>query len=349
MGKCWRQLQRDDRLKIHAWIKAKTSVRQMAEWLGVSVSTIYREIARGQCLRRNSDWTEEYVYEPDVAQRHYEEGTKRRGRDLKIMEDLDLADDMEDLLMEGYSPAAVLVLLQKNEKEYKIEVRAVNSVYGYVKKGLFKDITMEELPYHKKPRKKKGAVRVQKRAQAGESISMRPEEIETREEFGHWEMDTVVGPRGKSEKALLVLTERKSRFEVVRYINNKSAREVVRALNGIERECGEKLFRQIFLTITVDNGGEFSDCEGIEASRRCKKPRTKVYYCHAYSSWERGSNENNNRFIRRKIPKGVNFDSLTRTEVKQIERWMNRYPRHQFGYACAEDIFMQELESLLAS
>ena len=63
----------------------------------------------------------------------------------------------------------------------------------------------------------------------------------------------------------------------------------------IERKFWERLFRDVFKTITVDNGVEFSDAEGLEKSRRNKKIRTKVYYCHPYSSCERGSNENANR------------------------------------------------------
>ena len=113
-----------------------------------------------------------------------------------------------------------------------------------------------------------------------------------------------------------------------------------------ERKCGERLFRDVFKTITVDNGVEFSDAEGLEKSRRNKKKRTKVYYCHPYSSCERGSNENANRLIRRHIPKGVNFDKKSKTEIKEIETWINNYPRKIFEYDTAENQFINEMEKL---
>ena len=84
----------------------------------------------------------------------------------------------------------------------------------------------------------------------------------------------------------------------------------------------------------------------LEKSRRNKKKRTKVYYCHPYSSCERGSNENANRLIRRHIPKGVNFDKKSKTEIKEIETWINNYPRKIFEYDTAENQFINEMEKL---
>lgn len=86
-------------------------------------------------------------------------------------------------------------------------------------------------------------------------------------------------------------------------------------------------------------GVEFSDFDGIERSRRNKKKRTTVYYCHAYRSCERARNENQNRFIRRFYPKGVNFDHITRKEVKEIETWMNDYARKMFDGKTAGEVY----------
>lgn len=152
-------------------------------------------------------------------------------------------------------------------------------------------------------------------------------------------MDSVVGPQGKSKKTFLVLTERKSLKEIIEPLKNHSSNEVVRALDRLERELGEKKFREIFKSITVDNGMEFSDHEGIERSRRNKKNRTKVYYCHAYRSCERARNENQNRFIRRFYPKGANFDHTTRREVKEIEVWMNDYARKMFDGRTSDEMY----------
>ncbi len=83
------------------------------------------------------------------------------------------------------------------------------------------------------------------------------------------------------------------------------------------------MFYKVFRSITVDNGVEFSDYEGMERSALKEEKRTFVFYCHPYSSWERGTNENNNRLIRRHIPKGVDFEDTTDEEIKYIETWIN--------------------------
>ena len=98
------------------------------------------------------------------------------------------------------------------------------------------------------------------------------------------------------------------------------------------------------ITITVDNGTEFSDWEGMEKSRRNKKiPRTKIYYCHAYRSCERGSNENQNRMIRRFFPKGTNFDNVSKNAIKEVQKWMNDYPRKILGWLTPDELYNMEI------
>ena len=121
---------------------------------------------------------------------------------------------------------------------------------------------------------------------------------------------------------------------------------VVRVLDQIERKVGEKTFRYIFKSITVDNGTEFSDWKGMKSSRRNKKDRTQIFYCHPYSSWERGSNENQNKLVRRWYPKGGSFDKVTKREIKYMENWINDYPRKIFNYSSANELFQKELSKI---
>ncbi len=165
------------------------------------------------------------------------------------------------------------------------------------------------------------------------------------EEFGHWEMDTVVGKQGISKKSFLVLTERKTRKEIIEILKEHTAKEVVRILDKIERKWGAA-FKQVFKSITVDNGSEFSDAEGLKRARRGKKTRTEVFYCHPYSSYERGSNENQNRLIRRHVPKGTDLDTISKRDVKEIEKWINEYPRALFGGRSSDMLFQDELNRL---
>ena len=151
--------------------------------------------------------------------------------------------------------------------------------------------------------------------------------------MGHWEMDTVYSSKKAiTSAALLVLTERLSRLELIILLRNRTSGCVVRALNALERSMGRKAFLRMFKTITVDNGSEFADFEGMERSALQKtSKRTEVFYCHAHHSWERGSNENANKLIRRQFPKGTDFSKVTAAQVSKVQEWINQLPRALFG------------------
>ena len=203
-----------------------------------------------------------------------------------------------------------------------------------------------DLPFRGSRQKKKTQhIHRMKSTSSGDSIEKRPEKVNRREEFGHWEMDLVVSCRG-GKKCLLVLTERTAPQEIMILIPDKTRESVVQALDRLERRYG-KMFPAIFKTITVDNGGEFSDCEGMERSVfKSRGRRTKIYYCHPYCSSERGSNEKQNQMIRRKFPKGTNFDKVSQKEVKVVEEWLNSYPRKSLGWKSANDVFQELIAAI---
>lgn len=345
-----RQLTKTDRIKIEALLLAKVKVVAIAEQLGVHRSTIYNEIKRGEYQHRNSDYTEETRYSSDLAQQRCEENLKARGTQLKIGNDIEYANYLEDKIVnDNYSPAAALGELraQGREGEFKTVI-CVTTLYSYIDKGIFLRLTNQDLPVKKdKKRKNRKVKRIQKRASVGDSIEDRPAEVENREEFGHWEMDSVIGQRGKSKNALLVLTERKTRNEIIFKLPNHTDEAVVAALDRLERHWGAEMFRRVFRTITVDNGSEFADVDGLQQSAiNDGNQRTHVYHCHPYSSWERGTNEVTNKMVRRKIPKSTNFDDKTEEEIKEIESWINRYPRRIHDYHSAGELFDEEISKL---
>lgn len=335
----------NDRLRLEVLKKAGHKPKEIAEILHFHVSTIYRELKRGEFEALNSDLTTETRYSPDIAQEYMNGVLTAKGADLKIGNEKEFADRIEDIIInEGYSPAAALAKVKAEGIDFTV---CVTTLYSYIDKGVFLNLTLKDLPEKRKGEKRTKRKITQKRATKGESIENRPEEIDTREKFGNWEMDTVVGARGVSKKSLLVLTERKTRKEIIFLLKEHTAAAVVKALDKLERKMGAK-FREIFKTITVDNGSEFADWEGMERSKRTKKKRTKIYYCHPYSSWERGSNENQNKLVRRHIPKGVNFDDKTQGDVDNIAEWINNYPRRIHQYRTAEQLYNEELERMAA-
>ena len=339
--KGWKQLKYSDRIRIEAWLRAKISVQEIADMLHVHRSTIYREMKRGQYEHLNSDYTVEKRYSPEIAQKHCDENLQVRGTQLKIGNDYKYAEYIEKkIIEENYSPEAVLgeLRVQNRAKDFSVSI-CIRTLYNYIDKGVFLNLTNKNLPVKRNKKRGYKKVRVQKRASVGTSIEERPEYIRDRKEFGHWEMDSVVGKRGKSKNTFLVLTERKTRNEIIFKLPDHSATEVVKAVDRLEITWGS-MFSDVFKTITVDNGTEFSYFNELE--RSCTKPdekRTKVYYCHPYSSWERGSNENNNKMVRRIVPKGTNFDSMTDDEVLDMQIWINGFPRRIDDYHCAAELF----------
>ncbi len=348
--KGWKQLKYNDRIRLEAWLRAKISVQDIANMLHVHRSTIYREIKRGQYEHLNSDYTVEMRYSPEIAQRRCDANLQVRGTQLKIGNDYKYAEYIENkIVKENYSPEAVLgeLRVQNRAKDFSVSI-CIRTLYNYIDKGVFLNLTNKNLPVKRNKKRGYKKVRVQKRASVGTSIEERPEYIKDRKEFGHWEMDSVVGKRGKSKNTFLVLTERKTRNEIIFKLPDHSAAEVVKAVDRLEITWGS-MFSNVFKTITVDNGTEFSYFNELE--RSCTKPnekRTKVYYCHPYSSWERGSNENNNKMVRRIVPKGTNFDDMTDDEVLDMQIWINGYPRRIHNYHSAAELFEKELAKLVS-
>ena len=327
-----------DRLKIEAGLKMKMSAKQIADNLGVHISTVYREIKRGVYMRKEA-WKDRYGYEtryryketysPDMAEQKYRDSLAAKGAPLKIGKDHALADYLERKIVdEGWTVSAVLGEIKRKRLPFSTSI-CVRTLYSYIEKGVFLRLSLRHLPFQGKRNRHVRHV-LPAKAPRGESIEKRPAVVAERLEFGHWEMDTVVGKKG-TKQVLLVLTERKTRYEIVCKIKSKSQYCVVKELDKIERKMGAKKFRETFKTITCDNGCENLDFEGIERSAVVKRKRTKVFYAHPYSAWERGSNENANKLIRRFIPKGADIGEFSHERIKMIEHWINNYPRRLFN------------------
>ena len=346
MGKLFKHLSQNDRIKMETMLNSGHKVVEVAEYLHVHRSTIYREIKRGEYTHRNSDYTEETRYSSDLGQKNHDWNAQGKGRNIKIGNDRPLAEYIEGKIIEDkYSPEAALAAAAESGIEFTTSI-SVRTLYRYIDKGIFLKLTNKDLPVKGKRKKHNKRVKVQKRASAGESIENRPDEVKDREIFGHWEMDTVKGKQGVTKSCMLVLTERKTRDEIIVKLPDQKAASVVEAIDRLERKWGD-MFTKVFRSITVDNGVEFSDYEGLERSVLHEgEKRTFAFYCHPYSSWERGSNENNNRLIRRHIPKGEDFDEKQDRDIEYIENWINNYPRGIFGFKTSAQLFEEEIKKL---
>ena len=170
------------------------------------------------------------------------------------------------------------------------------------------------------------------------SIEKRPEEVDKRLVFGHFELDTVVGKRDGIHECLMTLTERKTRFEMVFKLQAKTAKEVVNKFNEIKIFM-KKNFNKVFKSITTDNGSEFSDFLEI-----IKDTKAKIYFCHPYCSGEKGTNEKSNSMIRYFIPKGKLIENYSYADINDIVKWMNNYPRKILNYKTPLEALLEEFD-----
>lgn len=329
----WEQVTEKERYKIEALRKAKHSIKEISTQLGRDRRTIQREIARGKTEQVDTYWREYRVYLADVGQRKRDERAANKGRSLKIGHNHELARYLEQkIVLEKFSPDAALGELKKTPKAAMANI-CTSTLYSYIDKGIFVGLSNNDLPVkrNRKQHPHHPIHRVARNHTKGQSIEERDISIDLRLEEGHWEMDCVVGKQG-TKACILALTERKQAVELLFKLESKSQECVLAVLDMLEKKHGHK-FSQVFQTITVDNGSEFLCAEDFERSKQgyCGK-RTRIFYAHPYSAWERGSNENQNKLIRRFVPKGTNIEELRDEDVQRIQHWMNAYPRKRFGY-----------------
>ena len=220
------------------------------------------------------------------------------------------------------------------------------TLYNYIDEGIFSGISNENL-WEKRKRRQREYRTIRKVSltnKMARRITERPEEANNRLEYGHWEGDCVKGAQGTTT-SLLTLTERKTLEEIIIKLEQATQEEVQKAFDALERKYGME-FKLKFKTITFDNGAEFLNWKTLELSvLEQNTRRMTIYFAHAYSAWERGSNENMNKIIRRFVPKGENIANFSKIEIKRVERWINSYPRKLLGYRTSKQMVKECLQS----
>lgn len=340
-GRKGKHLNWEERIQIETLQREGFSSKLIGEKIARPERTVRREIRRGWVLHRLSQYSVEERYSAQRGQTVYEvrmrSRTSRESVNERLKEYL-----REQIIEKKRAPEVIADRMKAKCLDYAV---CAKTIYNLIERGLIPGVSNQSLwEKHKRKQKHRSVHRTRKRAiPPGRSIENRPAPIEDRDEAGHWEIDLVVGGKGKGSAVLLTLTERKTRKEIIRKLKDKTQGAVARAINGIERTMGKEAFRIVFKSITADNGSEFLDYEALESSVFGPCSRTRIYYAHPYSSWERGSNENANRMIRRFIPKGCDISKFTQKKIRRIEEWINNYPRKILNFKTAEELFIQEL------
>lgn len=316
---------RDERQQLEALYTAGMPVAKIARQLGFCRQTIYNELKRGMYIH-TCDYWDELRYSANKGQQKHDYMQTGKGRTLKLGSHRDYADYLEHLIIkEHYSPAAALAKAKAGNFAICI---STNTLYSYIEKRVFHRLRNRHLLYKSKQKAKKSTEQSRIVHPKLPSITNRPECIGQRSERGHWEMDLVVG-KANTRAVLLTMTERQTRQEIIIKLPDRRAETIRGAIDRIEQLTPD--FRERFRSITTDNGSEFLEYEKLRQSVR-GGVRFDVWYCHSYAAWEKGTNENHNRMIRRFFPKGTDFTKVTQEQVQAVQDWMNNYPRKILGW-----------------
>jgi len=324
----YKHLTIEERETIQFMLWEKKSIRSIAKKLGRSSSSVSREVNKNRdslCRRR---------YIPRAAHEKAIKNRSKRGRELRL-KNSKIRDYTIKHLKLGWSPEQIANTVKNTTGESIFHEAIYQYIYAQIYRngyGYPKPNCEDLRPYlarHKKRRTKKG-MRKSYRIEKGPlpSIDERPKEVELRLNVGHWEDDLIVSRQ--STIKLKTINERYSGLVFIKRVKDGSIAESNKAV--IERLA--PIPNQYLKTLTMDRGSENLGYKEIENTLGLD-----CYYAHAYSSWERGCNENLNSLIRRFLPKKTDFRTVTDDEIKKIEYLLNSRPRKRLGWKTPYEVF----------
>ena len=276
----------------------KWTIYAIAKSLGRPYNTIKNEINRGTVYLYNGKIAR---YKADKGEEAYREHRKNSCRNYRCLETAKFLRYVEDQFFdEGWSLDAAVGHAKANGLFSSKEMVCTKTLYNYVDSGLLK-IKNIDLPekLSRKTKTKKDRI------------------VDTREEFGHWEIDSVIGRKVEGESQVMTIVERKLRKSIWIKVRNHSAEAIDEALSALIDQFGDK-YNEVFKSITGDNGSEFANL------------------CH-------------NKMLRRFIPKGKSIDDYSADDILYFADKINNLPRKILGYRTPEELFEQELDRIYAA
>ena len=336
--KKYQHITSEERHEIEVRFKDKWSIYKIAKHLGRPYNTIKNEIDRGTVYLYNGKVAR---YNADKGKAVYLEHRQNSRRNYRALESVDFLKFVEKQFFDEKWSLDACVGHAKANKEFPDEqMVCTKTLYNYVDLGLL-NIKNIDLPEKLRRSPKKKRVRENKR-KLGNSIEQRPDEIDTREEFGHWEIDSVIGRKNEGEPQVMTIVERKLREAIWIKIRDHSAEAIDEALAAVIDQFGDR-YTEVFKSITGDNGSEFANLSQIE------EKGISVYFTHPYSSYEKGTNECHNRMLRRFIPKGKSINNYSADDLLYFADKINNLPRKILGYHTPEELFEKELDRIYAA
>ncbi|MCH3980424.1 MAG: IS30 family transposase [Prevotella sp.] len=313
----YKQLTSEQRYTISVLLQRKCTKNEIAKAIGVSNSTITRELKRNSSTRG--------VYKWDKAQRQAE---KRKHQVPGNRSVKPLVRDMAIDLLKRYqwSPEQISGYLAR--KGYKISHETIYAIIRkdkYENRGSLYKHCRHKLKHRRKPVGKRVVIpdRV--------SIHLRPPEADGKR-FGDFEMDTIVG--SNNQGAILTMVERSTNMLFMKKLRHgkdadELAQEAIRLLAP---------YKGLIKTITTDNGTEFCNHKAI-----ARGLDTTVYFTDPYASWQKGAIENANGLIRQYIPKSSPIKNIKDRDIEAITAKINARPRKKLNFSTPTDEFFNYL------
>lgn len=305
------------RCHIQAYYKAGYLQKDIAKEVGVSSSTISREIKRNQ--RYNG------VYSASQGDAFYRD-RRKKSRKIKIFTP-EVERHVREKLLAEWSPEQI----SGHAKRHQLFSISHERIYQYVlqdkKKGgdLYKHLRRGKKRYKKRYGSPKRQGPIKNRVW----IDDRPKIVDEKIRIGDWEIDTIIGKQ--QQGAIVTLVERVSKLTLIGEVGTKQPNKVAEQIVKLLMPFKDRVF-----TLTADNGIEFASHEYIASALDAK-----VYFAHPYHSWERGLNENTNGLIRQYIPKSSDFKQIELGKIQKVTKDLNNRPRKLLSYATPNEIFEQ--------
>lgn len=308
----YQQLTEGRRYQISTLLELGVSISEIAQKVKCHRATVYRELKRNQV---RGQYCPKHAHTSSVC---------RRQAAHKYRIPVERIEFVRLLLSVDWSPEQISNVLTKAGAAISHEW-----IYRYVAQDkrqggkLYRNLRQGHKRYRKGMKEKTPTIK------NAVSIDERPSIVDSRERFGDWEIDTVLGQHGTG--AIVTLLERKSRFYLAKKVRSKSADAVTKAT--IEMLMPYKDFVH---TITADNGREFAGHQEI-----ARALDADLYFAHPYSSWERGANENANGLLRQYVKKGTDLRTVTDEDIQFAQSRINNRPKKCLGFKQPVVIFKE--------
>ena len=310
----YRRVTYEDRCQIYALSKGGTGQESIASVLGVSQSTVSRELRRNRGQRG-------YRFKQAEAKAQARQAIRSKPRKLTASVRRKVEAKLRQM---RWSPEQISGWLRDQGIKLSHE-RIYQMIWQDKRDGgnLWRSLRRRGKRYNKRAGKNAGRGLIPNRI----DISDRPAIVARKARLGDWEGDTVASAGHKG--GLLTLVERKSLLTKISKLRRSTARATQRATVRRLKPIGNFVH-----TITFDNGKEFAAHQDIAHALKAK-----IFFATPYHAWERGLNENTNGLIRDFFPKGTDFSTISNAEVAKVERLLNARPRKSLGFRSPQEVF----------